>query len=519
MIGLGVAFLVLLGLMASGGKAKAATGAPGAPGAPPTKGGIRVEEMPAALQQELAAALTALTVNADGKVVGPVDAAAIQLATATAGDLERAGYADAAAALRAFIKAAATLVPRWPIEKQVPLPSSMPADLQAQINRALQLERDPAKLLAILNALKAYQPQTPDIQNAIGMLQALILQVQAQQSAKDALNQISTVVNTPPDAHITPSAGPGTSTINPSTGYAQYHTQPHDTGSSISRAFTGDANRWRELLAVNPSTKSDKYGMAFNSGIAILNIPRNWPSAPHGGTAYAPPAPSYPTPGQPGQRTYTVRSGDTGSSIAKYYTGNPNRWPELVTANPETKDAKYGMKAYQGKVLKIPASWPDAGGAPAQQVVMTPLPDSPLSVPSSPLPGVSPIPRTPVEMAADAMVRNLKAVQAAYPFPSVKGKEDQSIVKRFQAAVGGGADGKAGPGTLLAAAVAGQSDLPLVMYWPTSASASRVLQYRNDINGVADRADAGGDHAGAAALRASAARERGQAGIVGPHPA
>lgn len=393
------------------------------------KGPIDVGSMSPELQKELADALSALTVGVDGKIVGPVTPEAIQLATSVAGDLDRAGFGSAATALREFIKAAATLVPSPPANKQVPLPAHMPQDMQDMINRALQLERDPAKLIAILNGLKAYQPQSPDILNAIDLLNALIVQVQAQQSAKDALGEIQKIV-TPPDAVIQPSI--------------------------------------------------------------------------------------------PASRTYTIRAGDTGESIALAYTGNKGRWTELVTANPSTKDAKYGFKANVNQVVNLPASWPSVPISPSggqQQQAASPLPENPTYVPSVAVPAAPPMPRSPTELAADAMVRNLKAVQSSYPFPTAHGKEDQSLVKRFQSLANTTADGMAGPGTLLLAAINGQSDLPLVPYWPKSATATNVLKYRSDLQQIAARARAAGDLSGASMLEASAARERGQGGIVGAMPA
>lgn len=473
------------------------------------KGPIDVGSMSPELQKELADALAALTVGVDGKIVGPVTPEAIQLATSVAGDLERAGFGSAATALREFIKAASTLVPSPPPNKQVPLPPHMPADMQDMINRALQLERDPAKLIAILNGLKAFQPQSPDILNAIDLLQALIVQVQAQQSAKDALGEIQKIV-TPPDATIAPSI-PASRT---------YTIRAGDTGESIALAYTGNKGRWTELVTANPSTKDAKYGFKANVN-QVVNLPASWPSVPINPSG-AQQQVVAPMPSGGSGRTYTVRAGDTGSSIAKYYTGNANRWTELVTANPETKDAQYGLKANPGKVLKIPASWPDPTGAspaPQPQQVSSPLPENPTYVPSIPVPAAPPMPKSPTELAADAMVRNLKAVQQSYPFPTAHGKEDQSLVKRFQGLANTTADGMAGPGTLVLAAVNGQSDLPLVPYWPKSATATNVLKYRADIQQVAARARAAGDLSGAAMLEASAARERGQGGIVGTMPA
>ena len=89
------------------------------------------------------------------------------------------------------------------------------------------------------------------------------------------------------------------------------------------------------------------------------------------------PAPSKYPNGYPGS-TYTARSGETGSTISRDITGNPNRYGELVTANPETKNATYGMAFNPGKVLKLPLSWQaTAGSAPITHT------DSPSPITSS----------------------------------------------------------------------------------------------------------------------------------------
>lgn len=143
------------------------------------------------------------------------------------------------------------------------------------------------------------------------------------------------------------------------------------------------------------------------------------------------------------------------------------------------------------------------------------VPATPAPVASVPLPGTA---KTPIELAAEKMVSHLRALQnnAGGNVKAVKGKEDQFIVRQFQSMLGGSVDGKPGPGTLLAAAIHGQSVLPFVMYWPTGATAARVHQYRNDLTNLANQS---ADPNRQAALIASAARERGQAGIVGAMPA
>ena len=384
------------------------------------------------LRDKLAAALKALTVDANGRVVGPVTKGAVQLATSIAGDLERAGFPEAAAALRGYAQAASALIPAPPPEQRLPLPPSIPPILQEMINRAIQMERDPAKLKAIVDALKRL-PQSKERDAAIGTIEAIIVQEVARRKTEDALKDVEDIIKAPP----VPIAPP----------------------------------------------------------IVIM------------------PAPPPPAPGIPPQNTYVVQSGDTGEKVAQKFTGDKSRWRELLIYNPKLKSAKYGIALYTGKTIILPPDW-KVQPAPA------PLPDRPAALPPSPTPQPLPAPMSPVEQAAAAMAANLLSLQKSFGMPGAKYKEDKGLVTRFQSMVGEKTDGMPGPGTTLKLALNGRvGNLPLVMYWPRSATASRVLQYRTDVRNVAAQARAAGDTSRAAALELSAQRERGQGGIVGSMPA
>jgi hypothetical protein len=148
-------------------------------------------------------------------------------------------------------------------------------------------------------------------------------------------------------------------------------------------------------------------------------------------------------------------------------------------------------------------------GTTINPAVPPPVPDAP-----------PPAAKSPVETSADLMVAHLHRLQNTYGIPpKSKGKEDTNLVKKFQSlAKLTSPDGKAGPGTLAAAATAGQYNLPYVMYWPKSATSKKVLEYRATLNAIADKLEAT-NPSGARELRLSASRERGQAGIVGAMPA
>lgn len=144
------------------------------------------------------------------------------------------------------------------------------------------------------------------------------------------------------------------------------------------------------------------------------------------------------------------------------------------------------------------------------------LPETPLVVPSRPIAQPVPVPATPVELAAKAMIANLLSVQKQFGVSGAKGKEDKNLVKKFQTLAGTTADGLAGPATLLFAAGKGAVELPLVYYWPKTATATTVQQYKTGLEKIAAKFDQMNRSAEAAVLRASLARENGQSGITGP---
>ena len=194
---------------------------------------------------------------------------------------------------------------------------------------------------------------------------------------------------------------------------------------------------------------------------------------------------------------------------------------EALAVQQEAQQSQNKTLGEIDKILKMPDDFtiprprPRPTAAPAPRPTPTPTPTQ-LPPPAVQLPK----PKSALEMAAEAMVANLRRVQQrASSVRASKGKEDKGLVRRFQNLDGQKADGKAGPGTLIAAAKAGQSRLSYVMYWPKRAKASTVETYRSKLYELADQAQAAGQATRASDLRASASKERGQAGIVGPMPA
>jgi peptidoglycan hydrolase-like protein with peptidoglycan-binding domain len=197
--------------------------------APPAKSW---QEMPPALQEQVAAALGALGVSpATGELSGqPVTADAIKMATQTAALCESQGFYDVAKELRRLIGKAAPTVPSPP--EVAPIAAAAPPGLTPEqataLARTLTLDRDPASIQAVIVTLQKLPP-SPQRDNLISMAQALLLQLQAAQSTTQTMQQIDQVIKSPgiaevhaavqplPPAVIPVITPPSTPTVAPST--------------------------------------------------------------------------------------------------------------------------------------------------------------------------------------------------------------------------------------------------------------------------------------------------------------
>jgi len=224
--------------------------------------------------------------------------------------------------------------------------------------------------------------------------------------------------------------------------------------------------------------------------------------------------------GEESSRTYVIQPGDFGEKISLSFTGNKDRWKELIVANPNLADVAHGIRLEPGAAIRLPDSWPSSptGSAPPPELAENvPAPVRPVkSLDSAPIPQNLPVAKTAMEIAASAVVKNLRDVQKNHGIPGAQAKENRSMVAKLQALAGmSSPDGLAGPGTLLTAARCGVCILPLVMYWPEGATGESVLKYRTALNSLADRARNMGNMTHAAELEKSASREQGQAHVSG----
>lgn len=378
------------------------------PGRPP---------MPVALQQEMIALGLELGVDSNGVVRGPVKASGVQHATELASRLEQAGYPEAAAVVRKQATDAAKMVPLAPPAVTLP---GVPPEIQAAIARALQLERDPAKLEALKQSLKTL-PASAERDMLIGALDAMILQIRTAQAVSTAATEIDQATRAPAAGSPQPATGPRLLKL----------TTPNMKGE--------DVRAWQNVLVAS---------------------------------------------------------------------GYPIKADGIF--GPKTSDAtKDWQKRHALKVDGI------VGPKTRAKIGTPPTAAAPATVPATASPRPDPKPKSAREIAAEAMVTHLLALQGKHGVKGSKGKQDLTIVKRFQTSVNGVADGLPGVNTMIAAARAGQGRLPKVMYWSKSATKARDLPaYRAQLQALAETAASAGLHTLASQLVQSAAAEDGSGGLT-----
>ncbi len=170
---------------------------------PPTKTtGIPIPrpgkpQMSVSLKQLMASAILALGVDETGRIKTKPSVSAMQVATATAAQLEAAGFPEAAKTLRQYIKIADAMMPPVPPAKQVPIPL-IPPELQERVNRAIQYNRDPKSLRAIAGALRRLpNASDPQVKAVIDMIENLAAQVESDMSKAEDLERVQEVIVSP----------------------------------------------------------------------------------------------------------------------------------------------------------------------------------------------------------------------------------------------------------------------------------------------------------------------------------
>lgn len=140
---------------------------------------------------------------------------------------------------------------------------------------------------------------------------------------------VETAVVSRPERDVAPPADGGT-----------YVVQSGDTLERIAERLYGDRNRWQAIAQANPRVDPIKLRIGQE-----LRLPEASELARR---------PDAVVPVQ-GEIAYVVRSGDTLSSIAKQFYGDPNAWRIIFNANQE-QIGRNSNRIRAGMKLQIPAA-------------------------------------------------------------------------------------------------------------------------------------------------------------------
>ena len=130
----------------------------------------------------------------------------------------------------------------------------------------------------------------------------------------------------------------------------EYVVQPDDSMWTIAQRWFGDPTRWREIASGNPDINPDRLRVGQRIQLPVREDTRTVGL----NRAVSIPAATSMTPVAAGsERYYTVRSGDTLSTIAEAQYRTQSRWPEIYQAN-RTAIGGSPDKLQVGMKLRIP---------------------------------------------------------------------------------------------------------------------------------------------------------------------
>jgi nucleoid-associated protein YgaU len=209
---------------------------------------------------------------------------------------------------------------------------------------------------------------------------------------------VATTENTDNTTAVTPDQTPTTEPSTPSVATAEPSTQPSETPIALSPTTaptetamsstpttptvstpapaTGD---WNKLLETGSSTPDTASPVTSSASSTPMSTPMTTPaptmsSTPTLESSATPTTPTTPEISATGQRIYTVKSGDTPSSIAQAEYGNRQLYTKILAANPKL-NARH-MHVGQKIVL------PDLSATSAKETAINPSP-SPSPSPSA----------------------------------------------------------------------------------------------------------------------------------------
>lgn len=184
--------------------------------------------------------------------------------------------------------------------------------------------------------------------------------------------------------------------------------QPGDDLWSLAERYYQDGSRWREIAAANDTvllTATDHLEVGM-----VLAVPDAHPNPP---------------------TAVLVRPGDSLSSLASQYLGDPERWPEIVAANsdligdPDAIQAGWWLKL-PTPVIKTPPAPPTPAGQPIE------IGSCPADQPAPIDPADQPAPADDAETAPSAQAANWAGLPAALGTVLVTGLSAAFLLRRRQ---------------------------------------------------------------------------------------
>ncbi len=127
--------------------------------------------------------------------------------------------------------------------------------------------------------------------------------------------------------------------------FIDYVVRPNDNAHRISKHFYGTTSHYRSIMRANPGVSFDR--LRAGRSIRVPKDPHNVQGLPIEDTS----------PGDASEDpvvTYTVRTGDTLSDIAKTVYGKASLWRLIRDANTEQLRRRDGTDIRPGMVLVIP---------------------------------------------------------------------------------------------------------------------------------------------------------------------
>ncbi len=161
-------------------------------------------------------------------------------------------------------------------------------------------------------------------------------------------------INIPAKPDVAPTA-PGVSPVVGGPGERTYTIQKGDTLYAIAKRELGNSRRWKEIESLNGGLSSADLKVGHT-----IKLPAGDVGGAVGGSPVAPGLGDAPANGP----VHVVERGETLSDISRKHFGTPNRWKDIIKANPgvSPENLKVGQK------LTLPAgatgsSAPDAGAS------------------------------------------------------------------------------------------------------------------------------------------------------------